>query len=204
MNFDTGSADIWVPASDCHRCGGKRHYESSLSRSFRTEFADEKSTWQVRYGDGSSVSGIIGHDTITVGNAISLDDYSFGIAKEQAHGFARDPFMDGLFGLAFPALSAINNKTSFVQTLHQQGKIKEPIVSFWLGRSTAENDKQGEVINASDIALQIRHLKTNSLDVWRSQWEPFQWSPCLHSSGATVILESASAWCLHQWPANLR
>ncbi|KAL7335015.1 hypothetical protein PS15p_200559 [Mucor circinelloides] len=146
LNFDTGSADIWVPASDCHRCSGKRHYESSLSRSFRTEFADEKSTWQVRYGDGSSVSGIIGHDTIAIGNDISLEDYSFGIAKEQAHGFARDPFMDGLFGLAFPALSAINNKTSFVQTLHQQGKIKEPIVSFWLGRSTAENGKQGEVM----------------------------------------------------------
>ncbi|KAL9555425.1 hypothetical protein MBANPS3_002365 [Mucor bainieri] len=148
LNFDTGSADIWVPASDCHRCGGQRHYESSLSGSFRTE-TSENGTWQVRYGDGSGVSGDIGHDTITLGNDISLDNYPFGIAKEQAHGFARDPFMDGLFGLAFPALSAISNKTSFVQELHKQGKIKEPLVSFWFGRSTADkkdSTRQGEVM----------------------------------------------------------
>lgn len=33
---------------------------------------------------------------------MSLDNYAFGIVREQAHEFARDPFMvDGLFGLAF-------------------------------------------------------------------------------------------------------
>ncbi|KAF1799358.1 hypothetical protein FB192DRAFT_1132990 [Mucor lusitanicus] len=53
LNFDTGSADIWVPASDCHRCGGQRHYESSLSGSLRTETTEKR---QVRYGDGSVVS----------------------------------------------------------------------------------------------------------------------------------------------------
>ncbi|GAN10410.1 aspartic endopeptidase protein [Mucor ambiguus] len=126
LNFDTGSADIWVPASDCHRCGGQRHYDSSLSGSFRTETI-ENGTWQVRYGDGSGVSGIIGQDTITLGSDISLDSYVFGIAKEQAHGFARGPFMDGLFNLAFPALSAISNRTGFVQELHHQAV---PLLTF--------------------------------------------------------------------------
>lgn len=148
MNFDTGSADIWITASDCHRCGGKGHYEASRSKTFHSDAIDESSTWQVRYGDGSGVSGVIGHDKITIGSGISLENYPFGIAKEQACRFARDPFLDGLFGLTFPTISAINNmtSTSFIQDLHAHGKIKEPIVSFWLGRSAADNG-QGEVVN---------------------------------------------------------
>lgn len=85
---------------------------------------------------------------ITIGNGISLENYPFGITKEQARGYARDPFLDGLFSLAFPIISAINNmtSTSFVQDLYAHGKIKEPIISFWLGRSAADNG-QGEVVN---------------------------------------------------------
>ncbi|KAI8643858.1 aspartic peptidase domain-containing protein [Parasitella parasitica] len=173
LNFDTGSAEIWVPALDCRRCGGTRRYGSNFSKTNHTKTIDQdSSTWQVRYGDGSSVSGIIGHDRIMIGNGISLEDYPFGIAKEQAHGFAVDPFLDGIFGLAFPAISAIDNMTSttFVQDLHAQGKIKEPIVSFWLGRSAAD-DGQGEVmfggVNTNHFAGDIAYIPVEQKSLWK-------------------------------------
>ncbi|CEP14007.1 hypothetical protein [Parasitella parasitica] len=173
LNFDTGSAEIWVPASDCRRCGGRRRYEPNCSKTFHSKASDQDSSaWQVRYGDGSSVSGVIGHDKITIGNDISLEDYPFGIAKEQAHGFVVDPFLDGVFGLAFPAISAIDNMTSttFVQNLHAQGKIKEPIVSFWLGRSAIDNG-QGEVmfggVNANHFSGNIAYIPVEQKSFWK-------------------------------------
>lgn len=118
-----------------------------VSSKTTAENGTDSSTWQVRYADGSGVSGTTGFDTITVGD-LTIENRKFGLVSKQANGFSRDPFLDGLFGLAFPQLSAFSNTSTqtIVQDLYDMGKIKEPIVGIWLGRTNADKGV-GEVVS---------------------------------------------------------
>ena len=59
IDFDTGSSDLWVPNSSCKSCSGKHLYNPSKSS---TE-SKKSGTFQIEYGDGSTVSGPIYTDT---------------------------------------------------------------------------------------------------------------------------------------------
>ena len=61
IDFDTGSSDLWVPSSSCtsSTCKSKHRFTASSSST-----ASKKSgTFQIEYGDGSTVSGPIYTDT---------------------------------------------------------------------------------------------------------------------------------------------
>ena len=61
IDFDTGSSDLWVPNSKCTSsvCRGKHTYKSTSSSTSKSQ----KGTFQIQYGDGSTVSGPIFSDT---------------------------------------------------------------------------------------------------------------------------------------------
>lgn len=60
IDFDTGSADLWVPnAHDCQGCDDRRAYNSLTS----TTSKSVNGTFMIHYADGSTVSGPIFKDT---------------------------------------------------------------------------------------------------------------------------------------------
>ena len=60
IDFDTGSADLWVPnAAGCSTCAGKHVYDATSSTSSK----GKSGTFSISYGDGSSVHGPIFTDT---------------------------------------------------------------------------------------------------------------------------------------------
>ena len=63
VDFDTGSSDLWVPSSTCKSstCSKKNTYAASKSSSSKKETG----TFQIEYGDGSTVSGPVYTDTGT-------------------------------------------------------------------------------------------------------------------------------------------
>ncbi len=64
IDFDTGSADLWVTSSSCNSnlCKGKKKYDHSKSSTSKTE----SGTFSIRYNDNSTAKGDIYTDTVTV------------------------------------------------------------------------------------------------------------------------------------------
>ncbi|BGP29181.1 hypothetical protein JCM10296v2_000919 [Rhodotorula toruloides] len=132
-DFDTGSADLWMPSSQCtsSACSGKHKYDASASSS---SVPVTSKTFSVSYGDGSSSSGPVYQDTVTVAGLVGTGQ-TFGAATTLSTSFASDP-EDGLAGLAFPSISDLQSPTLF-QTLWNEGKVSANQFSFRLSSGNA-------------------------------------------------------------------
>ncbi|EKG08884.1 Peptidase A1, partial [Macrophomina phaseolina MS6] len=69
LDFDTGSADLWVWSTELPsiiqvqgKSSGHSIFDPSKSSTFK-ELPD--STWQIQYGNSSSASGTVGTDNVT-------------------------------------------------------------------------------------------------------------------------------------------
>ena len=104
IDFDTGSSDLWVPNSKCTSsvCRGKHTYKSTSSSTSKSQ----KGTFQIQYGDGSTVSGPVYQDTVTVAGVTAKNQY-FSPVTTLSDSFSNDP-IDGILGLAYPTISNLN------------------------------------------------------------------------------------------------
>ncbi|OBZ78061.1 Aspartic protease [Grifola frondosa] len=130
IDFDTGSSDLWVPSSSCSSCKGHKYSSSSSSTSKK-----QTGTFSISYGDGSTASGSVYTDTVTVAGIKATGQYLSGVTKESS-SFASDP-ADGLLGLAFPAISNLRHNPFFF-TAVQQGTAPQGVFAFKLASSGSE------------------------------------------------------------------
>uniref|UniRef100_A0A914E942 Peptidase A1 domain-containing protein n=1 Tax=Acrobeloides nanus TaxID=290746 RepID=A0A914E942_9BILA len=92
--------------------------------------------WEADYGDGSSTSGIMGVDTVTIGDpknggALAIPKTTFGQATYENYLMVQDPAFDGILGLAFTSL-AVNGVTPSVINAINQGLLDQPFFMVWL------------------------------------------------------------------------
>ena len=99
-------------------------------------------TWKIQYGDGSSASGNVYSDTITLGG-ITIAHQQIELAKTLSAQFARGAG-DGLFGLAFPAINTVQPtpaqppvQNAIAQKLLPQGVFTAHLASY---RDAASSD----------------------------------------------------------------
>lgn len=67
--------------------------------------ASTGSTWQIQYGDGSTASGDVGTDTVTVGG-LRVENQAIELAKTLSTQFQQGPG-DGLLGLSFGSINTV-------------------------------------------------------------------------------------------------
>ncbi|KAI1327323.1 aspartic peptidase domain-containing protein [Xylariaceae sp. FL0255] len=105
LDFDTGSADLWVFAPAVAGSGKNKHnsFDSAKSSTFKNL---PGKTWQIQYGDGSSASGTCGTDTITIGG-LHIKNQTIEIATKAASQFLQGA-SDGLLGLAFSKINTVH------------------------------------------------------------------------------------------------
>ena len=77
-------------------------FSPEKSHSFKV--AKDKS-WKIQYGDGSSASGIVGTDVVTIGG-LAIKNQAIEVAKHLSPQFTEGE-MDGLLGLAFHQINTI-------------------------------------------------------------------------------------------------
>ncbi|KAI0633574.1 acid protease [Trametes polyzona] len=133
IDFDTGSSDLWVPSSSCRSstCSNKKKYTASAS----STGSKKSGSFQIQYGDGSTVSGPVYTESVNVAG-ISVKNQYFSPVTTLSSSFADDP-IDGLLGLAYPAISNLNQEP-FFNTAIQQGAVKEGVFGFKLASSGSE------------------------------------------------------------------
>ncbi|KAJ4394781.1 hypothetical protein N0V93_004001 [Gnomoniopsis smithogilvyi] len=108
MDFDTGSADLWVMGSGVSGTSGHTTYDSSSSS---TATKMSSASWSISYGDGSSSSGDVYTDTVTIGN-LTFAKQAVEVATTVSSEFTEDTDISGLVGLA---QSSINTVTPTAQ-----------------------------------------------------------------------------------------
>ncbi|KAI8067483.1 aspartic peptidase domain-containing protein [Gongronella butleri] len=164
VDFDTGSSDIWVPAIDCNTCANHTRFNYTDSSTFTML----NGSWSLRYGDGSGVQGYTATDNILIQNS-TVTNFTIGLVFSESTDFARDKYLDGIFGLAFPPLSYTDIPNTFVETMYAQGQIQEPVLGVWLGKTS--DGGAGEVkfggVNKDHYSGEIEYLNLTEKRYWQ-------------------------------------
>ncbi|KAF9148061.1 Type I transmembrane sorting receptor, partial [Linnemannia schmuckeri] len=143
MNFDTGSADIWLASSTCSTaaCKSHRRFNSSSSKTFRNDPA--KRRFQIAYGDGSYAMGPIGTDMVNVGGVQIRQ--TIGLATNESSDFEVSK-MDGMFGLAFSSFESVPGVKTFMTNAIEKKAVALPVVSAYLPSLRRSGGKGGHYL----------------------------------------------------------
>ncbi|KAJ6006045.1 hypothetical protein N7451_003989 [Penicillium sp. IBT 35674x] len=114
LDFDTGSADLWVFSSELPASEQEGH--SLYKPNNGTKLSGY--TWSISYGDGSSASGDVYKDTVSVGT-VKASGQAVEAASKISQQFTQDQNNDGLLGLAFSSINTVKPKsqTTFFDTV---------------------------------------------------------------------------------------
>ncbi|KAK4219572.1 hypothetical protein QBC37DRAFT_477657 [Rhypophila decipiens] len=153
MDFDTGSSDLWVRSSGhkwyefANLKPGHSHGAFNPKKSSTFKLSEDKA-WQIQYGDGSTASGNVGTDNVTIGG-MTIRDQSIEVASKLSDQFKKG-VQDGLLGLAFQKINTITTdgkpdpQPTPVDNMIKQHDIPKNselfTVAFWSSRDE-EHDK---------------------------------------------------------------
>lgn len=128
LDFDTGSADTWVPSSSCTTTACNSHSKYNPSTSSTSDLVEDN-TLSVQYGDGSTTTGKVYSDDLTIAG-LTAHDQEFGVATALSAAFKDDP-QDGIMGMGYQSISQMNVPPVF-QTLMKQNRVANSQFSFSL------------------------------------------------------------------------
>lgn len=116
-------------------------------------------TWEISYGDGSSASGKVNTDRLTIGG-LTIPDQEVEYATTASSSFTNDSATDGLLGLAMPLLNTVtptpaptpvqNCKFCWDPTIHlanvqptviTQHDVRSGIFTVWLSSAFKDLDE---------------------------------------------------------------
>ncbi|KAJ7270727.1 acid protease [Mycena haematopus] len=162
IDFDTGSSDLWVPSSSCKSstCSSKSKYRASSS----STGAKQSGTFSIEYGDGSSVSGPVYQDTVSVAGVVATKQL-FSPVTTLSSSFADDP-TDGILGLAFPAISSLKNGVPFFNTANQEGTVSANQFGFLLASNGSEL-----FLGGTDATKYTGELEFHDVDTTSGFWQ---------------------------------
>ncbi|OBZ70323.1 Aspartic protease pep1 [Grifola frondosa] len=120
LDFDTGlslrsgGTPFGLAHHDCNLTPHSSELAHAKNYSGHTIYDHSKSstakkvtgTWNISYGDGSSASGDVYTDTVTVADVV-IQGQSVELAKKLSPSFLQDGGNDGLLGLAWPAINTV-------------------------------------------------------------------------------------------------
>ncbi|KAI0823420.1 acid protease [Trametes gibbosa] len=140
--LDTGSSDLWVPATNCFSCGQTPPFDTSSSSSIQqiNGANGNAQTVRIRYGSGQ-VAGILVSDTVSMAG-FNINPQNFLLVQQMSDGLLSGD-VSGIMGLAFKALAS-TNAVPFWEALINNGEFSSPEIAFWLARHIDDRNPPDE------------------------------------------------------------
>ncbi|KAJ7616065.1 acid protease [Roridomyces roridus] len=198
LDFDTGSSDLWVWSSELTRVSTSGHTVYNPSKS-STAAKQSSSTWNISYGDGSSASGNVYLDTVTVGN-VSIPKQAVELAEKMSAQFASGEGSDGLLGLAWPSINTVSPKAvaTPVENMIKQKLISQPLFTVKLDRGDNAGFYSFGSIDTTVTSNPITYTPVdNSQGFWMVPSTSFSLNgKTIERSGNTAILDTGTTLAL--------
>jgi len=133
--FDTGSSNLWLPASNCTNCASsKTKYDPASSSTYKPN----GTSFEIQYGTGSMV-GFVCHDKLTIDELqVEVD---FAAATNEPGATFKVAKFDGILGLGWPSI-AVDGITPVMQRMAEERVIDSYMFAFYLQSDTS---KSGEL-----------------------------------------------------------
>ncbi|OBT42007.1 hypothetical protein VE00_06655 [Pseudogymnoascus sp. WSF 3629] len=159
LNFDTGSADLWVNTNETpdNQQNGQVEYNPTLSSTAKKM---DGATWDIIYGDGSASSGIVYTDVVSIGG-VTVKSQAVESAQQVSASFQADAASSGLLGLAFGKINTVQplqQKTFFENAMNN---LASPLFTVNLMKQAAGSYDFG-YINASEHTGEIQYTPVDS------------------------------------------
>ncbi|XP_041448615.1 pepsin-2B-like [Drosophila obscura] len=171
VQFDTGSANLWVPSVNCFSvdCFSHEQYTSADSSTYQAN----GTTFSITYGSGS-VSGILSTDVVNVAG-LTIEGQTFGEATTETGTSMEDASFDGIFGMAYSSLAVDGVPPPFYNLL-SQNLVDAPVFSFYLANNGTEVASYGGelILGGSDASLysgQLVYAPVSSQTYWQFQMD---------------------------------
>ncbi|KAF4446677.1 putative aspartic proteinase precursor [Fusarium austroafricanum] len=123
LDFDTGSSDLWVFSTETTGSSGHDEYNPAKSSSAKKLSG---ATWKISYGDGSSSSGDVYKDKVSVGGLV-VNSQAVEAAQKVSSEFEKETGLDGLLGLGFSSINTVtpNQQKTFFD--NAQSSLNSPV-----------------------------------------------------------------------------
>ncbi|KAJ8608663.1 hypothetical protein MRB53_039547 [Persea americana] len=118
LDFDTGSADLWVFSTLMPSSQSSGHSPLYNPSGSSTAVRETGETWSISYGDGSGASGVVYADKVVIG-AVTATSQAVEAATSVSSTFQADRSNNGLVGLAMSSINTASPKqvTTFFDTV---------------------------------------------------------------------------------------
>jgi cathepsin D len=187
--FDTGSSNLWVPASNCTNCGRKARFQPSKSSTYK---ADGRS-FSIQYGSGAA-TGFLGADNVNIGGLLATDVTFAEISKETSQLQASK--FTGLCGMAFKRIS-VDQVEPLFGYLWEQHLIDNNYFGFWLSKKPGTFVVGGELtlggVDDTRFTGQLQTVDLISETYWQIQMDNLELGGVSTGSMKAIVDSGTSA-----------
>ncbi|XP_017075574.2 lysosomal aspartic protease [Drosophila eugracilis] len=191
--FDTGSANLWIPSSQCLATDVACQQHNQYNASASSTFVSSGQNFSIQYGTGS-VTGYLAIDTVII-NGLAIANQTFGEAVSQPGDSFTDVVFDGILGMGFQQIAEDNVVPPFYN-LYEQGLIDEPVFGFYLARNGSSDEGGQLALGGTDESLidgEMTYTSVTQQGYWQFSVNNITWNGTVVSDGCQAIADTGTS-----------